>query len=78
MEMLKLKARIGTNSTLELLDPIPKMPPGEVEIIVLYKYQQDINIKKKPLPVDQWPTLNGGTYLGGSLRREDIYDDDGR
>jgi hypothetical protein len=33
-----------------------------------------------PLPEDWEPPLlrAGGTWVGGSLRREDIYDDDGR
>ena len=33
-----------------------------------------------PLPEDWEPPVlrAGGTWVGGSLRREDIYDDDGR
>lgn len=33
-----------------------------------------------PVPADWQPPLlrAGGTWVGGSLRREDIYDDDGR
>ncbi len=75
MEAVKLKARIGVNAALEWLEPFPDLPPGEVEIIVLYKQRPG---KKKPLSPDQWPVLNGGHYLGGSLRREELYDDDGR
>lgn len=29
------------------------------------------------LPCD-WPVLDAGRYLGGALRREEMYDDDGR
>jgi hypothetical protein len=76
MEAIKLKGRIGVNATLEWIEPLPDLPPGEVEIIVLYKQRSEPE-KKRLLP-DQWPVLHGGQYLGGTLRREDIYDDDGR
>jgi prevent-host-death family protein len=26
----------------------------------------------------KWPTLEGGRYLGGTLNREELYDDNGR
>jgi len=76
MEAIKLRGRIGVNTTLEWLEPLPDLPPGEVEIIVLYEHRPVQ--KKKPLSPDQWPVLDGGQYLGGSLRREELYDDDGR
>lgn len=76
MEAIKLRGRIGANTTLELIEPLPDLPPGEVEVIVLYEHRP--KRKKKLLAPDQWPVLEGGQYLGGSLRREEIYDDDGR
>ena len=30
-----------------------------------------------PLSPHKWPALAGGRYLGGTLRREQLYDDDG-
>jgi hypothetical protein len=38
------------------------------------------SLEPAPLPEDWEPPLlrAGGTWVGGSLRREDIYDDDGR
>ena len=48
-----------------------------MELILLYE--------RKPTGEDEailsplaWPVLDGGRYLGGTLRREEIYDDDGR
>lgn len=38
------------------------------------------NAEPRPVPEDWEPPVlrAGGTWVGGSLRREDIYDDDGR
>lgn len=35
MQAIKLKACIGTGAILEWLEPLPDLPTGEVEIIVL-------------------------------------------
>lgn len=73
MESVKLKARVrGTH--LEWIDTPPSLPDGEVEVILLYQQPE----KRAPLLATKWPSLKGGQYLGGSLRREEIYDDDGR
>lgn len=68
MEAIKVKARIDERRRLVWLEQVP-LRPGEVEIIVLYKESETIS--KEPA---EWPVLNGGRYLGGTLRREDIYD----
>ncbi len=68
MEAVKIKARIDEQRRLVLLEPIP-LRPGEVEVIVLYKEPETAS--EEP---GEWPVLNGGQYLGGTLRREDIYD----
>ena len=70
MEAIKAKARIGPNQEIIWLEPLPELVPGEVEVILLYTRNE------YPKPnVGLWPVLEGGRYLGGSLRREDIYDD---
>lgn len=76
MEAIKVRARIGPDSKLELLEPLYHLPEGNVEVILLFPraLAQDV----KPVSVAQWPILNGGRYLGGSLRRSEIYSDDGR
>lgn len=40
MKAVKLKARIGADAILEWLDPLPDLPAGEVEIILLYEQNQ--------------------------------------
>ena len=73
MEAGKLKARVR-DAHLEWVDTLPALPDGDVEVILLYQQQE----KRAAIPATEWPSLKGGKYLGGSLRREDIYGDDGR
>lgn len=76
MVAVKLNAVVNKDARLEWLQSPPVLPIGEVEVILLYK--------PAPAPAltgllaTEWPLLDGGRYLGGSLRREDFYDDDGR
>lgn len=76
MEAVKVKARIGSDAKLELLEPIPQLPRGDVELILIFT--RNIARPIKPLSPAQWPVLHGGRYLGGTLRRSEIYSDDGR
>ena len=73
MEAVRLKARVR-DAHLEWIDPPPALPDGEVEVILLYRSETP----RTGRPATEWPSLNGGRYLGGSLRREDIYGADGR
>jgi len=36
MQAVRFKARIGEGATIEWLEPLTGLPPGEVEIVVLY------------------------------------------
>ena len=74
---IKLKGRIQPDRQLELPCLPPELPEGEVELILLYERKQ-LNEKIALLSPLFWPALDGGRYLGGTLRREEIYDDDGR
>lgn len=69
MEAVKVKARIDEQRQLVWLEPVP-LRAGKVEVIVLYE-----GAHTKLETSDQWPVLNGGRYLGGMMRREEIYDD---
>ena len=73
MEAIKLKARMR-DAHLEWIDTPPTLPDGEVEVILLYQRQE----KHPAIPATEWPSLKGGGFLGGSLRREEIYGEDGR
>lgn len=69
MEAVRVKARIDEERRVVWLEPTP-LPPGEVEVLVLYPESATV-----PDSPNRWPVLDGGRYLGGALRREEIYDD---
>jgi hypothetical protein len=76
LEALRLKGIVKPGRELELPELPPDLPEGEVEVILLYEKRAKEGIT--PLFPLKWPALNGGRYLGGALRREELYDDDGR
>ena len=77
LEALKLKGIVKPGRQLELPKLPPELPEGEVEVILLYQRRQGEGeiVPSSPMA---WPSLDGGRYLGGKLRREELYDDDGR
>ena len=75
LRAIRLKGHIGSDQKLEITEDAVELPEGDVEIILLYS--QSIKRSERPSPLTL-PTLNGKRYLGGSLRREEIYGDDGR
>jgi hypothetical protein len=75
LEALRLKGIVNPGRELELPELPPDLPEGEVEVILLYEKRAKEGIA--PLSPLEWPALNGGRYLGGTLRREELYDDDG-
>lgn len=77
LEAIKLKGKIDSNAQVIILEAPDNLPVGEVELILLY---EQVVPSQEPVmlsPLD-WPSLDGGQYLGGMLMREEIYDDDGR
>lgn len=76
-EAIKLKARVRPDRRLEIPRLPPGLPEGEVELILLYERKQAKEDKRVVSPL-AWPVLDGGRYLGGTLRREEIYGDRGR
>ena len=77
LETVRLRGIVRPGRRHELPQLPPELPEGEVEVILLYerKASEEQVVSLSPLA---WPTLDGGRYLGGSLRREELYDDDGR
>lgn len=74
---IKLKGKIQPDRRLEIPSLPPDLPEGEVELILLYERKQASETDALLSPLS-WPVLDGGQYLGGTLRREELYDDDGR
>ena len=77
MQAIRLKGHVGPNKKLEIMEDAAELPEGDVEVILLYPQDQPGRKREVPSPLT-WPTLDGGRYLGKSLRREDLYGDDGR
>ena len=48
-----------------------------MELIVLYE-REHWSEEITPLSPPSWPLLDGGRYLGGTLRRDELYNVDGR
>lgn len=77
LQAIKLKGHIGPDRKLEITENSIDLPEGDVEVILLYLKKRS-DEKFEYLSPLAWPTLNGGRYLGGTLRRAEIYGDDGR
>ncbi len=79
MEAVRARVRVGAGSKLELISDVD-LPEGEAEIILLYDKSGEIGEGPRGTGLSplNWPTLDGGRFLGGTLRRQEIYDDNGR
>ncbi len=77
LEAVKLKGVIKSDRQLTLPKLPTELPEGEVEIILLYE-RKPVNRQIATLTPLNWPVLEGGQYLGGALRREELYNDGGR
>jgi hypothetical protein len=72
MESIRLKGRVRRGGRLEWDEPAPELPQGNVDVILVYRDASE------GTPGASLPVLDGGRFLGGSLRRTDMYEDDGR
>ena len=77
LQAIKVKGHIGPDRKLEIAESLAELPEGDVEVVLLYPRKQSDRKFEHPTPL-MWPTLDGGRYLGGTLRREEIYNNDGR
>jgi len=68
----KPKAAVISLADLERLE---ELEDAQAAREALAEYERGETLPHSPL---KWPTLDGGRYLGGKLRREELYDDDGR
>ena len=57
----------------------PDVPPGEHEVTITVKPRSGVPLTTKPFDVNALPVHDLGPWPEGlSLRREDMYDEDGR
>lgn len=68
----KPKAAVISLADLERLEQLEE---AQAVREALAEYERRETITLSPL---NWPALDGGQYMGGTLRREQLYDDDGR
>lgn len=78
MEAIRRRVRVREDGSVEWADAAATLPPGEAEVIFLYDRKDDTREMIVNSSVVDWPVLEGGDYQGGALRREDLYDEDGR
>ena len=76
LQAIKLKGHVGPDRKLEIIESPVELPEGDVEVILLYSQNRSNRKSERPSPL-MWPTLNGGRYLGGALRRGEIYSNSG-
>ena len=72
MEAVTIRARVNSDHQLAWLEPLPTLREGEVEVTL--RYRKNVS-HQQPRVVPVLPVLDGKRYLGGTLRREEIYDD---
>jgi hypothetical protein len=73
MKAITATANVGPDRVLTVQLP-PEVPPGRHEVIVILN-----GAGTRPGPLEPWPRHDGVAWPAGlSLRREDLYGDDGR
>ena len=78
MSDIRARIHVDPDHTITGVAP-PDVPPGEHEITITVAPSPARQPAKKPFDVNNLPIVDLGPWPEGlSLRREDIYDDDGR
>ena len=79
MDQIRARIRVDPDHTISGIAPA-SVPAGEHEVLITLTPEPSRKpTKKKPFNVDDLPTHDLGPWPEGlSLRREDIYDEDGR
>ena len=75
MKATKLKGYVDDRHEIRV--SVPELVPGPVEMIVLQK--EELRPSDRLRLIRDFPTVKGVRFTGDPrLRREDLYDDDGR
>ena len=78
MDEVRTRIRVAPDHSISGVAP-PDVPPGEHEVLITVTPTQTRRKPPKPFNVDDLPTHDLGPWPEGlSLRREDMYDEDGR
>ena len=78
MHDVRTRIRVNGDQTISGVAP-PEVPPGEHEVTITIAPPPVEPSAKKPFDVNDLPVVDLGPWPEGtSLRREDMYDDDGR
>ena len=78
MDDIRARIQVNADHTITGVAP-PEVPPGEHEISIIVMPPPARQPPKKPFDIDDLPSHDLGPWPKGlSLRREDIYDEDGR
>ena len=78
MHDVRARIRVNADHTISEIAP-PDVPPGEHDITIPVTAPLAKQPSKKPFDVNDLPVVDLGPWPEGlSLRREDLYDEDGR
>ena len=70
--------RVDADHSITGIAP-PDAPPGEHEVTISISPRPAVTQPRKPFNINDLPSYDMGPWPEGlSLRREDMYDDDGR
>lgn len=78
MSAIRTRIHVDPDHTITGVAP-PDVPPGEHEVTIVVTPRRVRRAAKKPFDINDLPTVDLGPWPEGiSLRREDLYGDDGR
>ena len=78
MDDIRARIRVGPDQTITGIAPA-EVPPGEHEITIELAPAPRRQLPKRPLELTDLPSHDLGPWPKGlRLRREDLYDEDGR
>jgi len=78
MDDIRARIRVGPDQTITRIAPV-EVPPGEHEITIELAPAPRRQLPKRPLELTDLPSHDLGPWPKGlRLRREDLYDEDGR
>lgn len=78
MTVITTRIRVAEDSTFSGQAPAGQVPPGEHEVAITVATTATLKRPGKPFTMENFPIDDGPWDDSISLRREDVYGDDGR